>query len=71
MVPSFCKLVELAFTPIRGNAENGRQVRVGRHISRTNALLGQGSVPASRGFVITARDVRRMKGKVLAHDFRP
>jgi hypothetical protein len=34
-------------------------------------LLGQGSIPVSRGFVMTSKDVRRMKAKVLAHDFRP
>ena len=71
MISDLCKLVRVAFTPIHGHASNGDQMRHERRSSRTDALLGQGSVPISRGFVMTSRDVRRMKAKVFSHDFRP
>lgn len=71
MISDLCKLVRVAFTPIHGHSANERHLRYERHVNRTNALLGQGSVPISRGFVMTAKDVRKMKSKVLAHDFRP
>ena len=71
MISDLCKLVRVAYTPIRGCAGEGDQLRQGRRSSRTNALLGQGSIPISRGLVMTARDVRKMKAKVFSHDFRP
>ena len=71
MISDLCKLVGVAFTPIRGCADEGGQLRHERRRSRTNALLGQGSVPISRGLVMTARDVRKMKAKVFSHEFRP
>jgi len=71
MIPSLFKLVKVAFTPIDGCSDEAARWRNGRRFSRTDALLGQGSIPVSRGFVMTSKDVRRMKAKVLAHDFRP
>ena len=71
MISDLCKLAKVAFTPVRGYANNGDQMHHERCSSRTSALLGQGSVPVSRGFVMTSKDVRRMKAKVLSHDFRP
>ena len=71
MIYDLPKLVGVAFMPIRGRIDNGNQSHQKRCVNRTNALLGQGSVPVSRGFVMTSRFVRRMKDKVLCHDFRP
>ena len=71
MISDLCKLVSVAFTPVRGHASNGDQLRYERRTIRTNALLGQGNVPVSNGYVLTSRDVRRMKTKVFSHDFRP
>lgn len=71
MISDLCKLARVAFAPIHGHASNGDQLRHKLRSSRTNALLGQGNVPVSHGYVLTSRDVRRMKTKVLSHVFRP
>ena len=73
MISDLCKLVKVALTPVAGCA--GDEVRLRRgccaNVNRTSMLLGQGSALISKGRLASARDVRRMRAKVLSHDFMP
>lgn len=71
MISDICKLVRVALTPPANRAAIAPVQRRGRRVNRTDALLGQGSALISRGCEMSARDVRMMKARVLAHDFNP
>ena len=71
MISDLCKLIKLAFTPVGDHSAIVSDVRAERRVNRTDALLGQGSALIARGREMTSRDVRRMRAKVLAHDFTP
>ena len=71
MISDLCKLVKVAFTPIPSHATAESRLRQERRINRTDALLGQGNALIARGREMTSRDLRRMRSKVLSHDFAP
>ena len=71
MLSDLRKLVRIAFSP-SSNIEGRTDALCGTnaHISISDSLLGRGSLTVSSGRVTTGRDIRRMKSRVLAHDFR-
>lgn len=71
MISDLCKLVKVALTSIDNHVAVASRLRQERCPNRTDALLGQGNALISRGREITSRDVRRMRSKVLSHDFAP
>ena len=71
MISDLRKLARLAFS-VPHKADDGANVLYGGNVrvSVTDSLLGRGSLTVSSGRVTTSRDLRRMKARVMAHDFR-
>ena len=71
MMSDLCKLVRIAFSS-HCDCDDGASVLYGgdERKSVPDALLGRGSLTVSSGRVTTSRDLRRMKSRVRAHDFR-
>ena len=71
MMSDLCKLARIAFSS-PCDCDDGASVLYGgdERKSVPDALLGRGSLTVSSGRVTTSRDLRRMKLRVRAHDFR-
>ena len=71
MISDLRKLAKLAFSVPR-KIDDGSNVLYGGNarVSVSDSLLGRGSLTVSSGMVTTSRDLRQMKARVLAHDFR-
>lgn len=71
MITDLRKLAKIAFSPVHENQSVVSVLSGDLHrVSAPDALLGRGSLTVSDGRIMTRRDVRNMKTRVHAHDFR-